>query len=128
MSAFIKVAQGDYGPVQLIAGPRKGRIGIYDDEDEDDNGETMAIVHFGHVILPSDFELIPFEFLSSALTTHKLIARMNEISRELWEKREDIYFQNDRLHELHLCSELLMNRYMNAKERMKIKEKRNIFI
>ena len=32
-----------YGPVMITAGKHKGRIGIYDDEDEDASGETLAI-------------------------------------------------------------------------------------
>jgi len=122
-----RVEPTDYGPVVIVSGPHKGRIGIYDDEDTED-GQTLAIVYFGNMLLPSAYELIPYEYLSSALTTYKLVERINEISRELCKRKKDVYFQNERLHELYLCSNLLEDRYINARERMKMKENHNIFI
>lgn len=127
-NTFSRVDITDYGPVEIIDGPYKGRIGIYDDEDEDDEGKTVAVVHFGDVILPNDYELIPFEFLSTSLTTYKLVLRTDEIIREVWKQKNNLSFQNDRLHELHLCSNLLEDRYINARERMKMKGNHNIFI
>lgn len=122
-----RVEPTDYRPVVIISGPHKGRIGVYDDEDTE-NGQTLAIVYFGNMLLPSAYYLIPFECLSDALTTYKLVERINEISRELCKRKKDVYFQNERLHELYLCSNLLEDRYINARERMKMKGNHNIFI
>ena len=52
--------------------------------------------------------------------------RVNEIYRELWKNSYDLAFQNDRLNELYLCSNLLENRYIRAREHMKTGNK--IFI
>ena len=34
-----------YGPIIVVRGPHKGRIGIYDDEDEDEKGRTRMVVY-----------------------------------------------------------------------------------
>ena len=116
----------EYGPVMITAGKHKGRIGIYDDEDEDASGETLAIVYLGNMLTTIRYEFIPFEYLSDQITTPALMNRVNEIYRELWKNPYDLAFQNDRLNELYLCSNLLENRYIRAREYMKTGNK--IFI
>ena len=113
-----------YGPVMITAGKHKGRIGIYDDEDA--SGETLAIVYLGNMLSTIRYEFIPFEYLSDQITTPALMNRVNEIYRELWKNSYDLAFQNDRLNELYLCSNLLENRYIRAREHMKTGNK--IFI
>ena len=108
-----------YGPVMITAGKHKGRIGIYDDEDEDASGETLAIVYLGNMLSTIRYEFIPFEYLSDQITTPALMNRVNEIYIELWKNSYDLAFQNDRLNELYLCSNLLENRYIRAREHMK---------
>ena len=72
-----------YGPVMITAGKHKGRIGIYDDEDEDASGEPLAIVYLGNMLSTIRYEFIPFEYLSDQITTPALMNRVNEIYREL---------------------------------------------
>lgn len=122
-----KVEATAYGPVLITMGEHKGRIGIYDDESYE-RGQCLAIVHFGSMSLPSDYEMIPFDCLSGSITTYNLVARIDEITRELWKRKDDVIVQNEGLHEIHLCSKLLEDRYINARERMKMKENHNIFI
>lgn len=117
-----------YGPVMISAGKHKGRIGMYDDEDEDASGETLAIVYFGSILSTIRYEFIPFEYLSDQITTPALMNRVNEIYIELWKNSYDLALQNDRLNELYLCSNLLENRYIRARENMNMKTDHKIFI
>lgn len=118
----------EYGPVIIAAGKHNGRIGMYDDKDEDASGETLAIVYFGSILSTIRYEFIPLEYLSDKITTPALMNRINEIYRELWKNSYDLAFQNDRLNELYLCSNLLENRYIRARENMNMKTGSKIFI
>jgi hypothetical protein len=52
-----RVAQGGYGPVVIVEGKHRGRVGYYDNDDG-----RNAIVYFGEPFL-SDYVLIPHRYL-----------------------------------------------------------------
>jgi hypothetical protein len=66
----------DYGPVVILKGPHKGRIGNYDDDD------IKAIIYFGSMFLCPGWYEIPHKYLRPANTTD-LINRRAKIDQEL---------------------------------------------
>jgi len=70
-----------YGPVIVTRGPHKGRIGVYDDNDDyDKNG----YVYFGNMVSTLDScYLIPLTSLSNNITTYRLSSRVETLSNEL---------------------------------------------
>ena len=122
----MQIEEGDYGPVAVIAGVNKGRIGIYDDDDYE-SSKTKATVVFGNFLICEKEAIIPYKNLRS-VTTKALFDRINEIVGEIRENKGKIQFKYDRLCEYELCSNLLYERYINARECMKNQEKHSIFI
>lgn len=125
-SKEMRIKETEYGAVRVIAGANKGRIGIYDDDDYGTR-KTKASVSFGSFLASEKEASISFEHLST-VTTKALIDRTNEIIIEIREHKDDIYFKYDRMCELNLCSTLLTERYINARERMKNQEDHCVFI
>ena len=84
-----------YGPVKIIEGPHKGRIGYYDDtdteydedikwdeidDDEEVAGTPVAIVYFGDFFIAKEYYLIPFDYIR-LVNTDDLMIRREELSR-----------------------------------------------
>jgi hypothetical protein len=40
------ITPGDYGPVQVISGRYRGRVGYYDNDEDLDRGGSRAVVYF----------------------------------------------------------------------------------
>lgn len=132
-----------YGPVKIIEGPHKGRIGYYDDTDteydEDINwdeigdvdevaGPSVAIVYFGSFFVAKEHYLIPFDYIRT-VTTDDLMKRREELSRlcgaftETDDPKKELVY----LTELHYVESTLIDRMIEA--RFKRTEKgRKIFI
>lgn len=62
---YVPVFVEDYGPVKVMQGPYKDRIGYYDD---DDDWPIKAVVYF-EAPLKSNYVLIPHRFLTEATFT-----------------------------------------------------------
>src|SRR5689334_2958616 len=65
-----------YGPVAILKGPHKGRIGYYDDDD------IKAIVYFGSMFLCGGWYDIPHSYLRQA-NTEDLLKRSEAIYQEI---------------------------------------------
>jgi hypothetical protein len=65
----------EYGIVLVTAGPYKGRIGEYDDDDDE---SARAIVYFGHPLIAPGYRIIPAKYLTP-VTTSDLMRRLEEI-------------------------------------------------
>jgi len=74
MSSAVK--RLEYGPVVILKGPHKGRIGNYDNDD------TKAIVYFGSMFLCPRWYEIPYKYLRAA-NTNDLLIRRRKIDQEL---------------------------------------------
>lgn len=72
----------EYGPVFILKGYHKGRIGYYDDDDCDDDGNDEAIVYFGQMFLCSGGYGIPLRYLRQA-NTNDLMKRKEIIWRQI---------------------------------------------
>jgi hypothetical protein len=59
----VGVTPGDYGPVRVLDGEHRGKVGYYDDDDG-----REAIVYFGEPFL-SDYVLIPRAVLEKVAVT-----------------------------------------------------------
>jgi hypothetical protein len=70
-----RAAATEYGIVLVTAGPHEGRIGEYDDDD--DEGDR-AIVYFGHPLIAPGYRTIPATYLTP-VTTSDLMRRLEEI-------------------------------------------------
>jgi hypothetical protein len=117
-----------YGPVIVLSGRHKGRIGSYQDTERGSNGKDKAIVYFGDLFYTMRYQYIPFEALSDQITTPAIVKRMDEIPREIWGNFDNLAFQNDRLTELCFCKGLLADRYMQAMGKMHMKQGHKVFI
>jgi hypothetical protein len=82
-----------YGPVYITDGPHAGRIGNYDDnhtefsedidwdvvgDDNEAEGQRVAIVYFGNFFLADDHYIIPDEYVRE-VTTADLMKRRQEL-------------------------------------------------
>lgn len=69
----------EYGPVKIIGGPHKGRIGILDDVDG-----NKAHVYFGDMTKTLDsWTIIPVRYLDNHITTFDLVTRLEDLEREI---------------------------------------------
>jgi hypothetical protein len=70
-----------FGPVVIEHWFDEPRIGYYDDDTENDDDETCAVVYPGDLLLaiPVGYYLVPFEFLREVTT------------QDLWDRREAIH-------------------------------------
>jgi hypothetical protein len=60
----VSAEQGDYGPVRILAGPHKDRLGYYDDDLGSDRRPGKAIVYLGEPFV-SDYILVQLADLES---------------------------------------------------------------
>ena len=66
-----------YGPVIVLRGKHKGRIGEFDDDTH--HGKRLhAIVKFGHPLITPYYTDIPIEYLDSP-NTQQLLARHRQL-------------------------------------------------
>ena len=59
----------EYGIVHITGGQHKGRIGYYDNDDCDENGNDVAIVYFGQPFNSPYYMILP-EYLEAASVAH----------------------------------------------------------
>lgn len=71
----------NYGPVIVLRGKHKGRIGDFDD-DTTHRGKLHAIVKFAHPLLTPHYTYIPIHYLD-APNTQQLLSRFDELFRQL---------------------------------------------
>lgn len=71
----------EYGPVAILKGPHKGRIGNYDDD------ERKAVVYFGSMFLCEGWYEIPYSYLRQA-NTDDLLKRKAIIEGQLGTRSE----------------------------------------
>jgi hypothetical protein len=107
-----------YGPVCITDGPHKGRIGIYDDDDYNlARKREEAIVYFGDIQIAPGYFIIPFENIS-AVTTHTLMERREELFKAATSLKKFILKGEKRarvLEELNLVESLLADRMFSAR-------------
>jgi len=107
-----------YGPVWVIGGPHKGRIGTYDDDDYNIERKCEeAIVYFGDVRIAPVYSIIPFEDISS-VTTHALMKRHAQLFDSVTSYKESSLKGEKRaraLEELNLIENLLADRMLSAR-------------
>jgi len=106
-----------YGPVYVTAGPQKGRIGIYDEEDDEPLKVKHGIVYFADFGISPYYYSIPLKFLAEP-TTAALMKRREELQGILTSYRRDYLEGKDRvpyLEELHLVEGVLAERMFTAR-------------
>lgn len=112
-----------WGPVKIIGGSLKGRIGNYDN---DDDNEKNAIVYIGFPTLTHEYYLIPHKYLAP-VTVSDLIRRRDEISHLLMKRPKVVSDKRaELLNELSLVDEELAGRMFVA--RLMSGGKKNVFI
>lgn len=72
---MVKHKKISYGPVLVVDGRHKGRIGYYDDNRDTDNA---CIVYFGNMLIAKKDAFIPPSFLMG-ITTDVLMKRLEEL-------------------------------------------------
>jgi hypothetical protein len=100
-----------YGPVLILKGPHKGRIGYYDDDD------VKAIVYFGSMFFARDWYEISHSYLRQA-NTEDLLKRSEAIYRELgFQSGSDTAIEEkyDLLLERHYVDGILAENYINVR-------------
>jgi hypothetical protein len=78
-----RIAKEDYGPVLVTDGVHAGRIGYFDDHDEDG-----AIVYFGDFLMTQEYYLIPFGSLREP-TMRDMFDRWSMLKEILTPLRKD---------------------------------------
>ena len=112
-----------HGPVLIIKGCHKGKVGYYDDEDEDDN----LIIYPDMPIHCTAWYTVSRTAATSVIPTKRLAERVSEIDEELYKNsamghllpKEEVAL----LHERILCSDLLTERYLNSIKKLQEQEK-----
>ncbi len=117
-----------YGPVLITKGSHKGKVGYYDDEDEDDN----LIIYPDMPIHCTDCYTVNRTAATSVIPTKRLAERWSEIDEELYKNLAIRHLLPKKevalLHERILCSDLLTERYLNSMKKLQDQEKIEIFI
>ena len=117
-----------YGPVLITKGSHKGKVGYYDDEDEDDN----LIIYPDMPIHCTDCYTVNRTAATSVIPTKRLAERWSEIDEELHKNHAIRHLLPKKeaalLYERILCSDLLTERYLNSMKKLQDQEKIEIFI
>lgn len=120
-----------YGPVLIKRGPNKGRIGYYDD-DEDDSGVSKIIIYPGVPIYCKRYYIVQRAYATSIIPTESIARRWEDIEHAICYERykneltaEEII---DLLHERIFCSDLLNERYFRSMESIEGQKNQCIFI
>lgn len=104
----------EYGPVIIIKGVHKGRIGYYDDDEY-----PNCIVYWGDIYLCRDhYDLIKYNYLSNSIPTLSLVNRIDKLHSEIALLRiegNDYYLCTQLLSELLYANEILTERYINTR-------------
>lgn len=126
-----------YGPVYIIEGPHKGRIGYYDDEgyefpgdidwedssiDHESKGVHVGYIYFGDFFVAEGYFIIPLKHLRE-VTTADLMRRRDELhdlcGRFAKARNPDIDLDHeekfDLLAELHYVDAVLVDRMVQAR-------------
>lgn len=111
-----------FGPVKIIKGRFSGRIGFYDNDDDEDD---KAIVYFGNPANTFRDYSIPFAYLAD-ITTDDLMRRREEIGSSFFENLSETK-RLDLMSEYNFVSGLLSNRLMQARF-TEIKKGKSIFL
>ncbi len=105
----------EYGPVIIIKGKYKGRIGCFDNESYLAN---KGVVYWGDMCLCRDhYELIQYKYLSNNIPTLDLLHRIEELGIEIAMLRiegDDYYLCTQLLSELLYATDILTERYINV--------------
>ncbi|WP_082889690.1 toll/interleukin-1 receptor domain-containing protein [Achromobacter ruhlandii] len=104
-----------YGPVIVLRGKYKGRIGYYDD-DASHRGKSCGIVMFAPPLITPYYYFVPVQYLAVP-NTPQLLERFNELLRLLSPYYGDAAEGNDRvsiLEEFAYVSTLLNDRMFTA--------------
>lgn len=119
-----------YGPILVTKGLYKGRIGIYDNED--DSNPNQIIIYPNVPTICKDYYTVKESAVTSVIPTEQIAKRWEEIERALYcdcvkntlDSQETIAL----LHERILCSDLLNARYLRAVESLQEQTNYNVFI
>lgn len=117
----------DYGPVLITKGPHKGKIGYYDDDED-----NKLIIYPDLPIHCTYWYTVSRTAATSVIPTKRLAERWSEIDEELYANcamehllpEEEIAL----LHERILCSDLLTERHLNSMQKLQDQEKIEVFI
>lgn len=118
-----------YGPVLIIKGPNKGKIGYYDNDDERDNN---IYVYPNTPIYCERYYLIRRSNVTPIIPTESIATRWEDIEHTLYcdcfehkLKPEELI---DLLHERIFCADLLHERYLRAMESIESQNNHRVFI
>ncbi len=108
-----------FGPVKVIKGEHKGRIGLYDDEDG-----NYGYVYWGNMVGTIDAcSTIKLSYLSNNITTYDLFNRVEKLGNQISQQRAkkslgETYFGDNTLVELYgeyiFALNLLNNIYIST--------------
>ena len=114
----------NYGNVLVTRGVHKGRVGFYDDDDEN----NKAIIYFGDIYLSNKYYTIPHSHLSKTIPSITLINRMQHIYSIFNDFAYDNEHQKDLLLEYILCYNILNERFLNSMNTINAANDIQIFI
>lgn len=112
----------EYGPVLITKGKYKGKIGYYDDDEDE-----RAVVYFGDPMLLGSWVTIKHSCLSNTVSTMAIVKNINKLFHKIAESFS-ITDKYNSLQELNYCSDLLNNRYMEAMNKVAENKTSQIFI
>ena len=117
-----------YGPILITRGPHKGKIGYFDDTDE--NGRL--IVYPNMPMRCTDYYKVSKSAATSVIPTKRLAERLAEIDQELYKNcaTEDLLPESEimLLHERILCSDVLTERHLHSMQKFQDRDKTEVFI
>ncbi len=112
-----------YGPVIVTKGKHKGRVGLYDDDDD-----NRAIIYFGDIHIAQWYYEIPSKNISNNISTIALTTRMQQIYTELNLDGLHERKRNELLEEYIFCSNILTERYIKSMNTIGGNNKIQVFI
>lgn len=101
-----------WGPIKIISGKHKGRIGYYDDIEYKGN-KKFAVVYFDGMLVGEEFHWIRHEHIAP-VTTDDLMRRRKEINPRLSAKRSSNKERFELLSEYAYIASVLAERMFNA--------------
>ncbi|MDE7406043.1 MAG: toll/interleukin-1 receptor domain-containing protein [Clostridiales bacterium] len=80
------VEELDWGPIKVIKGKHKGRIGLYDDDEG-----AYGYVYWGDMVSTLDaYDRIPKRYLSNQITTYDLVSRREVLHNTIARMRASV--------------------------------------
>lgn len=117
----------NYGPVLIIKGLHKGKIGYYDDNE---NGKL--VIYPDKPIFCSNYYTVSKSSVTSVIPTECLANRLSEIEQELCGNYSKKFSESEDeislLHEKILCTDMLTERYLRSMQKLQDQSKTNVFI